>query len=122
VFASVKQWPITEAWLGTNRGVRPQLPPPPEFVAPKETCHGAESPESFGRSPGRSYHRTERRSDVETSRTARGMAHGLTMLTLRRDGEFRLGVKTEKGVLDVPEQSGTVSYIEKQSLVYRIII
>ena len=34
---------------------------------------------------------------------ARGMAHGLTMLTMRRDGEFRLGVKTEKGVLDVAE-------------------
>jgi len=34
---------------------------------------------------------------------ARGMAHGLTMLTMRRQGEFRLGVKTEKGVLDVAE-------------------
>jgi 2-keto-4-pentenoate hydratase/2-oxohepta-3-ene-1,7-dioic acid hydratase in catechol pathway len=34
---------------------------------------------------------------------ARGMAHGLTMLTMRRHGEFRLGVKTEKGVLDVAE-------------------
>jgi 2-keto-4-pentenoate hydratase/2-oxohepta-3-ene-1,7-dioic acid hydratase in catechol pathway len=34
---------------------------------------------------------------------ARGMAHGLTMLTMRRHGEFRLGVKTEKGVLDVVE-------------------
>src|SRR6202047_1331135 len=37
------------------------------------------------------------------ARRARGMAHGLTMLTMRRDGEFRLGVKTEKGVLDVAE-------------------
>ncbi len=33
----------------------------------------------------------------------RGMALGLTLLTLRRDGEYRLGVKTEKGVLDVKE-------------------
>jgi 2-keto-4-pentenoate hydratase/2-oxohepta-3-ene-1,7-dioic acid hydratase in catechol pathway len=34
---------------------------------------------------------------------ARGMARGLTLLTLRRDGEYRLGVKTEKGILDVKE-------------------
>jgi len=34
---------------------------------------------------------------------ARGMAHDLTLLTMRRDGEFQLGVKTEKGVLDVAE-------------------
>src|SRR5260370_6649908 len=34
---------------------------------------------------------------------ARGMARGLTLLTIQRDGEFRLGVKTGKGVLDVIE-------------------
>jgi 2-keto-4-pentenoate hydratase/2-oxohepta-3-ene-1,7-dioic acid hydratase in catechol pathway len=33
---------------------------------------------------------------------ARGMARGLTLLTARRNGEFHLGVKTDKGVLDVP--------------------
>jgi 2-keto-4-pentenoate hydratase/2-oxohepta-3-ene-1,7-dioic acid hydratase in catechol pathway len=33
----------------------------------------------------------------------RGMAKGLTLLTIRRDGELRLGVKTEKGILDVPQ-------------------
>lgn len=32
---------------------------------------------------------------------ARGMAHGLTLLTFQRDGEYQLGVKTEKGILDV---------------------
>jgi len=32
-----------------------------------------------------------------------GMARGLTLLTMRRNGEFRLGVKTNKGILDVPE-------------------
>src|SRR6202011_3557972 len=37
------------------------------------------------------------------ARRARGMAHGLTVLTMRRDGEFRLGVRTEKGVLQVAE-------------------
>ena len=31
----------------------------------------------------------------------RGMAHGLTLLTLRRAGELRLAVKTDRGVLDV---------------------
>lgn len=34
---------------------------------------------------------------------ARGMAYGLTLLTMRRSGEFRLGVKTDQGILDVPE-------------------
>ena len=33
---------------------------------------------------------------------ARGMARGLTLLTILRDGEHRLGVKTDKGVLDAP--------------------
>jgi 2-keto-4-pentenoate hydratase/2-oxohepta-3-ene-1,7-dioic acid hydratase in catechol pathway len=35
----------------------------------------------------------------------RGMARGLTLLTLRRDGEHRLGARTEKGVIDVREAS-----------------
>jgi|SRR5271166_5634929 len=30
-----------------------------------------------------------------------GMARALTLLTLRRDGDYRLGVKTDKGILDV---------------------
>lgn len=34
---------------------------------------------------------------------ARGMAHGLTLLTMRRDGEYGLAVKTEKDILDVRE-------------------
>jgi len=38
----------------------------------------------------------------------RGMARGLTLLTLRVKGEYRLGVKTEKGVLDVPEAARTL--------------
>jgi len=37
------------------------------------------------------------------SSRARGMAHGLTLLTMRRSGEFRLGVKTDQSILDVPE-------------------
>ena len=38
---------------------------------------------------------------VKTSE--RGMARGLTLLTMRRNGEYRLGVKTDKGILDVPQ-------------------
>ena len=34
---------------------------------------------------------------------ARGMAYGLTLLTMRRSGEFRLGVRTDQNILDVPE-------------------
>jgi 2-keto-4-pentenoate hydratase/2-oxohepta-3-ene-1,7-dioic acid hydratase in catechol pathway len=33
----------------------------------------------------------------------RGMARGLTLLNIRRGTEYRLGVKTEKGILDVIE-------------------
>ena len=33
----------------------------------------------------------------------RGMAHGLTVLNIRRNGQYRLGVKTEKGILDAQE-------------------
>ncbi len=33
----------------------------------------------------------------------RGMAHGLTLLTMRVQEEYRLGVKTDKGILDVPQ-------------------
>ncbi len=33
----------------------------------------------------------------------RGMAHGLTVLNLRRNGAYELAVKTDKGILMVPE-------------------
>ena len=33
----------------------------------------------------------------------RGMAHGLTVLNLRRNGAYELAVKTDKGILIVPE-------------------
>src|ERR1043166_5636595 len=44
---------------------------------------------------------TETKSNSLRS-TERGMAKGLTLLTLRRNGELRLGVKTRQGILDVP--------------------
>jgi 2-keto-4-pentenoate hydratase/2-oxohepta-3-ene-1,7-dioic acid hydratase in catechol pathway len=40
-----------------------------------------------------------------TGNRQRGIAHGLTLLTMQRNGEYRLGVKTSKGILDVPEAS-----------------
>ena len=33
----------------------------------------------------------------------RGIARGLTLLTMRRNGEYRLAAKTSNGILDVPE-------------------
>ena len=33
---------------------------------------------------------------------ARGIARELTLLTMRRNGQYRLGVKTDKGILDAP--------------------
>jgi 2-keto-4-pentenoate hydratase/2-oxohepta-3-ene-1,7-dioic acid hydratase in catechol pathway len=38
----------------------------------------------------------------------RGLAHGLTLLTFRHHGEYRLGVKTERGVLDVKDTAAAL--------------
>jgi 2-keto-4-pentenoate hydratase/2-oxohepta-3-ene-1,7-dioic acid hydratase in catechol pathway len=38
----------------------------------------------------------------------RGMARGLTLLTMRREGEYRLGVKLAPGILDVAEAAKTL--------------
>jgi 2-keto-4-pentenoate hydratase/2-oxohepta-3-ene-1,7-dioic acid hydratase in catechol pathway len=38
-----------------------------------------------------------------TGQAKKGMAHGLTLLTMRRNGEYRLGAKTSQGVLDVKQ-------------------
>jgi len=43
---------------------------------------------------------------IPDPKRARGMAHGLTLLTMRRNGEYRLAVKTDKGILDVPQAAG----------------
>ncbi len=43
-------------------------------------------------------------AETRTATTqARGMAKGLTLLTMRRNGEYALGVKTERGILDVQQ-------------------
>lgn len=40
---------------------------------------------------------------ADAGKHARGMTRGLTLLTMHRDGRYRLGVKSGKGILDVPE-------------------
>ena len=42
------------------------------------------------------------------SSAKRGMAKGLTLLTMRRKGEYCLGVKTGKGILDVQQAAKTL--------------
>jgi 2-keto-4-pentenoate hydratase/2-oxohepta-3-ene-1,7-dioic acid hydratase in catechol pathway len=37
---------------------------------------------------------------------ARGMARGLTLITFRQGSDYRLGVKTESGILDVKQAAG----------------
>jgi 2-keto-4-pentenoate hydratase/2-oxohepta-3-ene-1,7-dioic acid hydratase in catechol pathway len=47
-------------------------------------------------------------SEAETVRRARGLAHGLTVLNIRRNGTYALGVKTDKGILMVPDAAKTL--------------
>jgi 2-keto-4-pentenoate hydratase/2-oxohepta-3-ene-1,7-dioic acid hydratase in catechol pathway len=51
---------------------------------------------------------TESAAQAAPGRGPRAMAHGLTLLTFRKNGEYRLGVKTEHGILDVKEASGAL--------------
>jgi 2-keto-4-pentenoate hydratase/2-oxohepta-3-ene-1,7-dioic acid hydratase in catechol pathway len=44
-----------------------------------------------------------RAEEKAATRGPRGMARGLTLLTFRQAGEHRLGVKTDRGVLDVKQ-------------------
>lgn len=55
--------------------------------------------------PKRQLERHIDRSAVESEsvhKSVRGLAHGLTLLTLARDGRYCLGVKTDRGILSVP--------------------
>lgn len=47
-------------------------------------------------------------AQATTKTGPRGMAHGLTLLTFRHNGEHRLGVKTERGVLDVKDTAAAL--------------
>jgi hypothetical protein len=47
---------------------------------------------------------------IHTLKQERGMARGLTLLNIRRDGGYRLGVKTSQGILNVPEASKLLKF------------
>jgi 2-keto-4-pentenoate hydratase/2-oxohepta-3-ene-1,7-dioic acid hydratase in catechol pathway len=51
---------------------------------------------------------TAKPSEAETVRRARGSAHGLTVFNIQRNGAYVLGVKTEKGILIVPDAAKTL--------------
>jgi len=51
-----------------------------------------------------------------TGQAKRGMARGLTLLTMRRNGEYRLGAKTGKGVLDVKAAAETLKMYSPATL------
>src|SRR5947208_15614801 len=42
-------------------------------------------------------------AETKPPRYPRGMAQKLTLLIMHRNGEYRLGAKTEQGIIDVPE-------------------
>ena len=46
----------------------------------------------------------------------KGLARGLTLLTMRRNGEYRLGAKTSKGILDVKEAAGLLKQYSPATL------
>ena len=46
----------------------------------------------------------------------KGMAQGLTLLTMRRDGQYRLAAKTSKGVLDVMQAAEMLKIYSPASL------
>ena len=41
--------------------------------------------------------------DAPASKGSKGYAKGLTLLTFKKNGQYRMGVKLDQGVLDVPE-------------------
>jgi 2-keto-4-pentenoate hydratase/2-oxohepta-3-ene-1,7-dioic acid hydratase in catechol pathway len=51
-----------------------------------------------------------------TGQPKQGMALGLVLLTMRRHGEYRLGAKTGKGILDVKEAAGLLNLYSPATL------
>ena len=51
---------------------------------------------------------TAQAAHAPPARGARGMARGLTLLTVRRNNELRLAVKTDHGILDVKEAAAAL--------------
>src|SRR5271169_2435748 len=52
---------------------------------------------------------TVRAETKTTGQQKQGMARGVTLLAMRRNGEYRLGAKTSKGILDVKEAAGVLN-------------
>ena len=46
----------------------------------------------------------------------KGMARGLTLLTMQRNGEYRLGAKTDKGILDVKQAAESLKMYSPATL------
>jgi len=51
-----------------------------------------------------------------TGHQKRDMAQGLILLTMRRNGEYRLGAKTSKGILDVKEAAAALNLYSPATL------
>ena len=51
-----------------------------------------------------------------TGQRKKGMARGLILLTMRRNGEYRLGAKTSKGILDVKEAAAVLNLYSPATL------
>jgi len=51
-----------------------------------------------------------------TGQAKKGMARGLTLLTMRRNGEYRLGARTGKGILDVKAAAETLKMYSPATL------
>src|SRR5271168_391784 len=51
-----------------------------------------------------------------TGQQKQGMARGLILLTMRRNGEYRLGAKTSKGILDVKEAAAALNLYSPATL------
>src|SRR5271154_4378955 len=57
------------------------------------------------------------RAEAEaTGHQKRDMAQGLILLTMRRNGEYRLGAKTSKGILDVKEAAAALNLYSPTTL------
>jgi 2-keto-4-pentenoate hydratase/2-oxohepta-3-ene-1,7-dioic acid hydratase in catechol pathway len=51
-----------------------------------------------------------------TGQRKQGMARGLILLTMRRNGEYRLGAKTSKGILDIKDAAAVLNLYSPTTL------
>lgn len=60
--------------------------------------------------------RAETKPTKPAGQEKKGPARGLTLLTMRRNDEYRLGAKTSKGILDVKEAAGLLKLYSPATL------